>query len=43
MLKDEALGIIKEVCAAIQTDLKTHTRIQEAIKFIEAELSKLDK
>lgn len=40
MDKDQALNIIKQACASIQADLRTHEQIQSAIKAVEEALGK---
>lgn len=40
MSNEEALEIIKQACASVVGNLEVHTKIQEAIKVVEAELTK---
>ncbi len=39
MNKKEALQIIKQACASVVGDLRTHQQIQEAVQVIEKELA----
>jgi len=39
MTKEQALSVIKEVCAKVQADLATHQTIQTAIQVLEREFA----